>query len=167
MGRTAIAITALAIVLAAANYGYGLVHESAHGIVVSLAGGEVTGIYVNPLGLDAYIEYYLAAGPGLVAVELAGLIATTLVAALLMVAGKEAVPAFFALRTAIYAVNYAPGTDMANLYATGGNAVIAISGILVVINATVLAFALKRRVAAPKSLFSSLWRGYPRHSSGE
>jgi hypothetical protein len=127
----------------------------------------VLGIYVNPLGLDAYTEYSPATGTGLVAIELAGLLATTIVAALLTVAGKEVVPAFFALRTAVYAVNYAPGTDIANLYGTVGNAAFAISVVVMMINVAAIAFALRHRLTAPKDLFSSLSRGHSLHNSGE
>ncbi len=167
VGRIALAVIALAIVVLAANYGYGLIHEAAHGAMVNLAGGEVFEIYVNPLGLDAYTEYSPATGTGLVAIDLAGLLATTLVAALLTIAGKEVVPAIFALRTAIYAINYAPGTDIANLYGTVGNAALAISIVIITINVAAIAFALRHRLATPKDLFSSLSRGRSLHNSGE
>ncbi len=169
MGTIAFAVVVLGAVLIAANFSYGLVHETAHALVVKALGGQVFGIYVNPFGLDAFTEHSQMAGPSFILIELAGLGATTIAAIFLTMIGKEAVPAFFALRTAIYALNYAPGTDISNVYYAFGNATWAISAAILAINLIALAYVLGRRYAPPTltSLFSSLSREYPAHNSGE
>ncbi|CAJ35555.1 hypothetical protein [Methanocella arvoryzae] len=167
VGSIAIATLSLAAVLIAANFCYGLIHESAHAVAVKALGGEVFALYVNPIGLDAYMEHSPVAGTGYIALELAGLCATTVAAVIIAMAGKEAVPAFFALRTTIYSMNYSPGTDMANLQAALGSDAFLISIVLVTVNALALAIALRGRYAPLTGLFSSLWRGSPQRNSGE
>lgn len=167
VGSIAFAIFALAAVLITANFGYGLIHETAHAVAVKALGGEVFEIYVNPLGLDAYMQHSPVAGAGFIALELAGLCATTMVAIILAISGKEVVSAFFALRTAIYALNYAPGTDIANVYATIGNAAFTISAVVLIVNLLALSFAFRGRAAPLTDLFASLSRGRPQHNSGE
>lgn len=167
VGSIAVALLTLAAVLIAANYCYGLVHESAHAVAVKAQGGEVISMYVNPLGLDAYVQHSQIAGPGVVMVGLAGLCATTIIALIMAIAGKEIIPAFFGLRSAIYAVNYAPGTDISNLYATIGDFTYVLSIILAIGNLLALSLALRGRIAPITNLSASLLRGHPRHNSGE
>ena len=167
VGSIAIALLTLAAVLTAANFCYGLVHESAHAVAVEALGGEVFALYVNPIGLDAYMEHSEVAGPGYIVLELAGLCATTIIAVILAIAGKEALPAFFALRTAIYSMNYSPGTDIANLQAVLGSDTSLISIVLVTVNVLAISLALRGRYAPLTGLFSSLSRVRPRRNSGE
>ncbi|WP_424357615.1 hypothetical protein [Methanocella sp. MCL-LM] len=167
VGSIAIALLTLAAVLLAANFCYGLIHETAHAVIVKALGGEVFQIYVNPAGLDACIEHSPIAGPGVVMVGLAGLCATTLSAMIMAIAGKEIIPAFFALRTMIYALNYAPGTDISNLYASTGDFTYVLSIVLAIGNLLALSLALRGRIAPITNLSASLLRGLPRHNSGE
>ena len=168
MGTIGLAAIVLVAVLLAANFGYGLIHETAHALVVKALGGQVFDLDVNPFGLDAYTEHTQVAGPGFVFLELAGLCATTITAVFLAMIGKEAVPAFFALRTAIYVLNYAPGTDISNVYTGVGTATFAISAAILVINLVVIAYALHRHIVPSLTgLFASLSRGYLARNSGE
>lgn len=167
MERLAIAVTVGAALLLVANFGYGLIHECAHAALVEVLGGRLYGLYVNPLGLDAYTEHSPLGGIGYLALELAGLSATTIAALVLAGLGKEVVPAFFALRTAIYALNYSSGTDISNVYAALGDTTFLISLTFLAVNCLVLALALRHHAAVLKDLSSSLWRGRSPHNSGE
>lgn len=139
----ALSILALAIILWAANFSYGYMHEAAHAVVVKTLGGEVYGIYVNPLGTDAYTLHSLISGtPGTISVELAGLVVTTLLAFFTLLSDYAPLPIFMALRTSIYALNYAPGTD---IYVVGqllGNGSLLISALLVSLNLLCAAIAI-------------------------
>jgi hypothetical protein len=131
-------------VLFAANYGYGLAHEAAHAAVIDALGGHVSGIYVNALGTDAYIEHTPLAGTAdLVLVNVAGLAVTTALALVFAAAGQGLLATFLAARTAIYALNYTPGTDISTIYAVAGNASIFISLFVVAINFACIYLALK------------------------
>jgi hypothetical protein len=165
--KVALAVTIFVAILFVSNFGYGLIHETAHALIVEVLGGKLYGIYVNPLGLDAYTEHSQLGGPGFIILEMAGLCATTLVALILTAMGKEVIPAFFALRTAIYALNYTPGTDISNVYLVMGDITFAISVTILAINGFALAVALRHRTANLKDLFSSLSRGRSARNSGE
>lgn len=51
--RVSIKIICFICILWAANIAYGIVHESAHAVVVDALGGQVYDIYVNTMGTDA------------------------------------------------------------------------------------------------------------------
>jgi hypothetical protein len=126
----------------AVNLAYGFAHEAAHALAVKTLGGQVYGIYVNPLGTDAYTSHSYAAGSGLVAVELAGMAATTLLAFFALRSGHACLPVFVSLRTAIYALNYAPDTDIYTVWQVIGNTSLLISIVLVTLNLACSAIAI-------------------------
>lgn len=140
--RAARMIATAALLLFAANYGYGLAHEAAHAAVIDALGGHVYGIYVNAFGTDAFIEHtVISDASGLVLVSLAGMGMTTLLAVAFAAAGQGLIAAFLAARTAIYALNYGPGTDISAVYATAGDMAIALSLLIVIINVACLCCA--------------------------
>jgi len=55
-------ILALALILWAANFSYGFIHEAGHALVIKTLGGQVFEIYVNPLGTDAYTLHSFISG---------------------------------------------------------------------------------------------------------
>jgi len=138
------------LVLIAANYGYGLVHEAAHGAVIGALGGQVYRIYVDPAGLDAYIEHSPITGVAdTVLLNLAGLGATTALAFALLALGSRLTPVFLAGRTAIYAINYGPGTDISVISSVIGQLSLVISVLVVIVNLACIYVALKGHVARP------------------
>jgi hypothetical protein len=166
--RIARAVLVALLALVAANYAYGLVHELAHAVVVEASGGHVFRIYVNPAGPGAYTEHTPVSGTaGVVALNLAGLGATTLLAVAALPAGRGLVSIFLAGRTAIYALNYGAGTDMSAIYAAVGPASLALSLLVAGLNAACIIAALggPKRVSA--ALSSSLWRARRANSSAE
>lgn len=155
--RAARMIVVAALLMFAANCGYGLAHEMAHAAVIDALGEHVYGIYVNVFGTDAYTEHTVIADTsGLVLVNLAGICMTTLLAVIFAAANQGLISAFLAARTSIYAFNYAPGTDISTIYATVGNLSIALSLFIVAINLTCVCYAATRknaRIAAIRKRF--------------
>jgi hypothetical protein len=153
-----------------ANYGYGLAHELAHAAVIDSLGGRVSAIYVNALGTDAYTEHTPVTGESkLVLVNIAGLCMTTALALAFAAFNQSLLAAFLAIRSAIYAVNYTPGTDISTIYAAAGNLSIALSAAIVAINLACI-YAVIRDNRAPATsmrkrftagLSSSLSRARP------
>jgi hypothetical protein len=130
-----------------ANFGYGLAHEAAHAVVINALGGHVYGIHVNLLGTDAYTEHTAVSGTtSLVLVNVAGLCTTTALALAFTAAGQGLLATFLAARTAIYALNYTPGTDVYTIHAVAGDLSVALSLLLVAVNlACICAVAADRR----------------------
>jgi hypothetical protein len=127
-----------------ANYGYGLAHEAAHAAVIDALGGHVSGIYVDALGIDAYTEHTAVSGTtDLVLVNAAGLCMTTVLALAFTAMNQGLLAAFLAGRTAIYAFNYTPGTDISTIHAVAGQTSIFISLFLVAINLACIYIVLK------------------------
>ncbi len=119
----------------AANMSYGFVHEAAHALVVKTLGGQVYELYVNPFGTDAYTIHSLINGvAGILSLELAGMALTTVLAFFTLLSDYAPLPLFVALRTAIYALNYSPGTDIATIQQTVGSSSLIISLFLVALN---------------------------------
>ncbi len=145
------------LVIWAANLSYGLVHEAAHALVVKTLGGQVFEIYVNPLGTDAHTAHSGITGTaGLLSLELAGMAVTTMLAFFTLLADYAPLPLFMALRTAIYALNYAPGTDISMVQQVLGSGSIVISLFLVALNlacAAVAVTALVKRMSLREPLF--------------
>ncbi len=132
-----------AALLFVANAGYGLAHEAAHAAVIEAAGGHVYTIYVNAFGFDAYTEHSPLPGiVDLVLVNLAGLGMTSLLALASLAVGQELLAAFLAVRTLIYALDYAQGTDIATIHAAIGSPSLGISTLIVVVNLVCLFVAL-------------------------
>jgi len=167
MYTLAIAALLFATMLYILNFAYGISHELAHALLVKALGGTVYDIYVNPFGMDAFTSHSPTTGVDFLLVELAGMGVTTIISLALTVAGRETIPAFFALRTLIYALDYTPGTDIANIQAALGNPTFAITTVLVAINLACIACALRRRILLLLKDFStSLSRERPVHNSG-
>jgi hypothetical protein len=152
------------------NYGYGLAHEMAHAVVIDSLGGRVSAIYVNAIGTDAYTEHTPVTGESnLVLVNVAGLCMTTALALVFAAFNQSLLAAFLALRSAIYAVNYSPGTDVYTIRAVAGNLSIALSLAIVAINLACIyavirdnrapATSMRKRITA--GLSSSLSRARP------
>jgi hypothetical protein len=142
--RLAVVVLFAPVILLAANYGYGLAHEAAHAAVIDALGGHVSGIYVNALGTDAYTEHTVVSGTtGLVLVNVAGLAMTTMLALAFMAASQSLLATFLAGRTAIYALNYTPGTDISTIYAVAGQTAFIISLLVVAVNFACIYIALK------------------------
>jgi hypothetical protein len=140
--RLARTILVVALILFAGNYGYGLAHEAAHAAVIETLGGHVYRIYVNVLGTDAYTEHtVLTNNADLVLVNLAGLFMTSLLAVVFAAAGQGLLAAFLAVRTSIYAINYAPGTDVSTIYTAIGNLSMALSLFIVAVNLACICYA--------------------------
>jgi len=157
-----------------ANYGYGLAHESAHAAVIDVLGGHVSAIYVDALGTDAYTEHTAVAGTAdLILVNAAGLCMTTVLALAFTALGQGLLATFLAGRTAIYAFNYAPGTDISTIHAAAGSISIALSLAIALVNIACIcavigdrrapATSLRKRFTA--SLSSSLSRERPARNS--
>lgn len=156
-----------------ANYGYGLAHELAHAVVINTLGGHVSGIYVNALGTDAYTEHTAITGTSdLVLVNVAGLCATTVLALLFAAFNQGLIAGFLAVRSAIYAINYTPGTDIFTIHAVAGSLSIIVSTAIVAINLACIYAIIKdnrapmmsiRRLTA--GLSSSLSRARPARNS--
>ena len=131
------------LVLYAANLSYGFIHEAAHALVIKTIGGQVYELYVNPLGTNAYTTHsYVSGEGGILSLELAGLAVTTALAFFTLLADYAPLPVFIALRTAIYALNYSPGTDISVVQQVLGNASLAISLLLVALNLACSAIAI-------------------------
>ena len=164
----ALAALLFATLLYVSNFAYGLSHESAHALLVKAFGGTVYDIYVNPFGMDAFTSHSTMSGIGFLIVELAGMGMTTIIAIILTAVGRKTVPAIFALRTLIYALDYTQGTDISNVQAALGNQTFVITVILVAINLASIACALRGRIMLLLKDFSaSLSRGHPERNSGE
>lgn len=143
----ALGILALALILWAANFSYGFIHEAGHALVIKTLGGQVFEIYVNPLGTDAYtLHSFISGTTGMVSMELAGLTVTTLLAFLVLLSDYAPLPIFISLRTAIYAVNYAPGTDIFEVQRLAGNYSFLITAILLLLNLTCAAIAIQATI---------------------
>ncbi len=143
----ALSMLLLAIILWAANYSYGFIHETAHALVVETLGGQVYGMYVNPLGTDAYTLHSFVSGTfGGVSVLLAGLVVTTIMAFFTLLSDYGPLPLFIALRTAIYSLNYAPGTDIYQVQQLLGNGSLLVSALLVTLNLACAAIAFTAMV---------------------
>ncbi|HTY91002.1 MAG TPA: hypothetical protein VMC84_07490 [Methanocella sp.] len=143
----ALTILAFVFILWAANISYGYIHEAGHALVVKSLGGQVYEIYVNPLGTDAYtLHSYVSGIIGSVSVEMAGLVVTTLLAFFALISDYAPLPVFVALRTAIYALNYAPGTDIYEVHQLLGNASLLISAILVFLNLACAIIAVRAKI---------------------
>lgn len=139
----ALGVLAFVLILWAANMAYGFAHEAAHALVITGLGGQVFQIYVNPMGTDAYTLHSFVSGtPGMVIMELAGLTITTLLAFVLLVTDYAPLPLFMALRSAIYALNYAPGTDIFEVQRLIGGHSIAITALIVGLNLACAAIAI-------------------------
>jgi hypothetical protein len=139
----ALGILALVIILWAANISYGFVHEASHALVVKTLGGQVYELYVNLLGTDAYTTHSYIGGPaGTLALELAGLTVTTLLAFFTLLSDYAPLPIFVALRTAIYAFNYSPGTDIYVVQQVLGNGSLLISTAIVALNLACASIAI-------------------------
>lgn len=148
--RLAVVVLSAAALLFAANYGYGLVHEAAHAAVIDALGGHVSGIYVNAFGTDAYTDHTLVSGTAdLVLVNVAGLFVTTFLAFVFVTLNQGLLATFLAGRTAIYAFNYTPGTDIYTIHAVAGSLSLALSLAMVIINlACIYAVFQKNRAPA-------------------
>ncbi len=139
----ALGILALALILWAANLSYGFIHEAGHALVIKTLGGQVYEIYVNPLGTDAYtLHSFISGTPGMISMELAGLTVTTLLAFLVLLSDYAPLPIFISIRTAIYALNYAPGTDIFEIQRLIGNYSLLITAALVALNLACAAIAV-------------------------
>lgn len=134
---------AFILILWAANILYGLLHEAAHAAAVIMMGGQVYAIYVNPLGTDAYTVHSCVSGlADTVSLEAAGMAATTLLAFITLQAGYRPVPIFIAMRTAIYSLNYSPGTDIQAIQQSIGAGAMLITLILLALNLACIAMAV-------------------------
>ncbi len=157
--RLARTILVAALILFAGNYGYGLAHEAAHAAIIDSLGGHVYGIYVNVFGTDAYTEHtVLTNNADLVLVNIAGLSMTSLLAIVSAIAGQKLLAVFLAARTSIYAINYAPGTDISTIYAAVGNISMALSVFIVAVNLACIAYAITGkniRIAAAIKRFTA------------
>ena len=158
--RVSIKIICFICILWAANIAYGIVHESAHAVVVDALGGQVYDIYVNTMGTDAFTVH--SEIPGIdsgVLVEVAGMAVTTLFAFISLFTGYAPLTWFLALRTSIYAINYETGTDIDNIQHLIGSGSWVISVLLVALNLTcvVISFkiAFRKTAGVPASSSSS------------
>jgi hypothetical protein len=142
--RVAIKIACFIFIIWAANIAYGFVHESGHAAVVEALGGQVYELYVNPLGTNAYTMHSDISGiDGQIALEVAGMAMTTLLAFISLFTGYAPLTWFLTLRTSIYALNYAPGTDIYNIQQSIGSGSWLISALLIAMNLTCALMALK------------------------
>jgi hypothetical protein len=144
---TAAAITLKVIVFIfiiwAANLSYGFVHEAAHALVIKTLGGQVYELYVNPFGTDAHTTHSFVTGmAGVLSLELAGMAMTTALAFFTLLSDYAPLPLFVALRTAIYALNYSPGTDIYAIQQAVGSGSMPLSLLIVVINIACAAIAI-------------------------
>lgn len=143
-------------ILWAANMLYGLAHEAAHAGIVEALGGQVYSLYVNPLGTNAYTAHSALSGTGgEMFLMVAGLAMTTLCAFLSLFTGYAPLTWFFSLRTTIYSLNYAPGTDLYNLQQLMGSGSMLVSAALVALNLTCALIALKMAFRKPVTTSAS------------
>ena len=143
-----------------ANYGYGLAHEAAHAAVIDALGGHVSGIYVNVLGTNAYTEHTpVSDATGLVLVNVAGLATTTALALVFAAMNQGLLSAFLAGRTAIYALNYSPGTDISTIHAVTGSLSIALSLAIMTVNLACIVAVFKVNRASVTSIRKRLTTG--------
>jgi hypothetical protein len=148
------------VTLFAANYGYGLAHELAHAMVIDSLGGHVSGIYVNALGIDAYTEHTVVSGSAdLVLVNVAGLTLTTVLALVFTIINQGLLATFLAGRTAIYALNYTPGTDISTIHAVAGSLSLAISLAVVAANIACIYLVLRNNRAPATAVRKRLKAG--------
>jgi len=127
----------------AANLSYGFVHEAAHALVVKTLGGQVYELYINPFGTDAHTTHsYVTGTASILLLELAGMAMTTMLAFFTLLSDYAPLPLFVALRTAIYALNYSPGTDIYAMQQVLGSGSGLLSILIVVINMTCAAIAI-------------------------
>jgi hypothetical protein len=139
----ALGMLAFVLILWAANFSYGFVHEAAHALVIKTLGGQVYEVYVNPLGTDAYTLHSFVSGTaGTVSMEMAGLAVTTLLAFFTLLSDYAPLPMFMAFRTAIYALNYSPGTDIYEVQRLMGSGSLLISAAIVALNLACAAIAI-------------------------
>jgi hypothetical protein len=147
----AFSIIIFIFIIWAANFSYGFVHEAAHAIVIETLGGQVYELYVNPLGTDAYtLHSYVSGEAGILSLELAGMAVTTALAFLTLLFDYAPLPLFVALRTAIYALNYSPGTDIYAIQQAIGNGSMLLSLLIVAANlacATIAVTALLKNAS--------------------
>jgi hypothetical protein len=140
---TTLKVLAFFVIIWAANLSYGFIHEAAHALVIKTLGGQVYELYVNPLGTDAYTAHSYVAGPASVlSLELAGMAVTTLLAFFTLLSDYAPIPIFMALRTAIYALNYSPGTDIYAVQQVLGSGSMLISIVIVALNLACAAVAI-------------------------
>lgn len=141
--KTLVKIVCFMLLLWAANICYGYMHEAAHAFVVEALGGKVYEIYVNPLGTDAHTIHSAITGElDDILLELAGMIMTTGIAFMTLRMEYAPLTLFMSLRTSIYALNYAPGTDISNVYLMIGSASMLFSLLLVALNLACAAIAI-------------------------
>jgi hypothetical protein len=135
-------VIALVFVMWAANLSYGFAHEAAHALVIKTLGGQVYEIYVNPFGTDAYTTHSFVTGMALIVLELAGMAVTTALAFFTLLSDYAPLPLFVALRTAVYALNYSPGTDIAAIRQALGGGSMPLSLLIVTLNLACAAIAV-------------------------
>jgi hypothetical protein len=143
---------AFIFILWAANILYGFLHEAAHALAIIMLGGQVYEIYVNPLGTDAYTVHSCVSGvANTIFLEAAGMAATTLLAFITLQAGYRPVPMFIAMRTAIYSLNYSPGTDIQAIQQAIGAGAVLITLLLVALNLACIAIAISSIIKSPET----------------
>ncbi|HTX43970.1 MAG TPA: hypothetical protein VMC61_04515 [Methanocella sp.] len=131
------------LIVYSANLCYGFAHEAAHALVIKTLGGQVYEIHVNLFGTDAYTAHSAVTGTaGIVSLELAGMAVTTALAFFTLLSDYAPIPVFIAIRTAIYALNYSPGTDISTVQQVLGNGSFIISLLLVALNLACAAVAI-------------------------
>ncbi|MDI6896175.1 hypothetical protein [Methanocella conradii] len=139
-------------ILWAANVSYGFLHEAAHAITVKMLGGQVYEIYVNPLGTDAYTVHSSVSGVAdTLSLEVAGMAMTTLLAFITLLSDYKPIPIFMAMRTAIYALNYSPGTDIHAIQQAIGAGAILVTALLVALNLACAAIAMTAMIKSAKT----------------
>jgi len=135
-----------AMLMFAVNYGYVLIHEVAHAAVVMMFGGHVYGINVSDLGMGGYTEHMIMkTGAEIVLVSIAVLFATSLLAIIFALAGKCLLAVFVSIRTSVYAIDYAQGTDMSNIHCVIGDLSIVLSVLIVAANLACICYAVRNR----------------------
>ncbi len=141
--NVALKAIAFIFIIWAANLSYGFLHEVGHALVVKTLGGQVYELYVNPFGTDAYTSHsYVGGTLDLISLEMAGMAVTTLLAFFTLLSDYTPLPVFIALRTAIYALNYAPGTDISTVQQAIGSSSLLLSALLVAVNLACAAVAV-------------------------
>lgn len=136
-------VVAFVFIIWAANLSYGFVHEAAHALVVKTLGGQVYELYVNPFGTDAHTTHSFVTGTaGILSLELAGMAVTTMLAFFMLLPDYAPLPLFMALRTAIYALNYSPGTDIYAIQQALGSGSMLLSMLIVALNLACAAIAI-------------------------
>lgn len=167
-GEIAVKVFVLILALWAASVAYCLAHEAAHAAAAVAAGGEVYGIHVSALGDSGRTVYSpLESDMTMAAIYAAGLAATTLLALATLWLDVMPVTALLAIRTMLSTLNFAPGTDMARIYALAGEISIYLTIALLAINLAVIALCVKRPLTDLIEASSSLWRARPANNSPE